>query len=449
MAKWKKIGIRDYASTAATSLTVQACTIIQGVLLARTLGPSGRGEFVAMILWPTFFASIFLLGLPAAVSRRSARAEDSGKLIQFSLLLTLGTSCVGILLCGLFLPILIPQSEPPMLRGAIWYLPFIYFYQVTLVLMAIDQGRGEFTKFNWTRLVINPVFLIGILFLWILGVKDAFEYVMALLVANATVALIRLFGAVSTIRHSHSFSTSLDVGPFGLLKESLPYGVSSIVGLLFQQTDKVLLLFLMGTKELGIYSVAMTAGMVGGTLSSAASTVVFGVSAQAGDRSGHDQIARVFRLSSWVWLLVGTGLALVIPFLLPLVYGKEFNPAIIPALILIPASALGGQAGILEEALRAQGRPFLGVMGRFFGLIVMGLMGSTMVPHFGILGVGFAFVAAQTVILGVMIFSFGSHFQLSASKLLTPRVGELNEIYRRGFDFGQKMLKYKSQTTEI
>lgn len=443
MAKVKKIGIWDYASTFATSLAVQACTIIQGVLIARTLGPSGRGESVAIILWPTFFASIFLFGLPAAVARKSAREEDAGKLIQSSLLLTLGTSSMGVLLCGLFLPLLIPQSEPSILRGATWFLPFIFFNQVTLVLMAVDQGRGDFSKFNWTRLVINPVFLSGIVLLWILGVKDAFGYVMALLVANAIVASVRLFGAVSTVRRSNSFRNDSVVSPLGLLKESLPYGASSIVGSLFQQADKTILLFLMGTTELGIYSVAMTAGMVGGTLSSAASTVVFGLSAQAGDRSGYDQVARVFRLSSWIWLMVGLGLVLIIPFLLPLVYGKEFNPAVVPALLLIPASALGGQAGILEDALRAQGRPFLGVKGRFFGLVVMTLLGVILVPHFRILGVVLAFVVAQAVILGVMIFSFESHFQLSATKLLTPRLAELLELYQRILVFGQTMLRVK------
>lgn len=440
----RKIGIRDYASTFATGLAIQACTLIQGVLLARILGPLGRGEFVAITLWPAFFASLCSMGLPIAVARRSAKDRNVSTLIKASLSLTLATSGLGILICALMLPWLIPSTEGRVLNGAIWYMPFIVLNQLTLTLMAVDQGRGDFSKFNWTRLIVNPVFLAGIVLLWLCGIKNPFAYAMALLAANAMVAVVRVVGAVAPLREFRQPEGASVVGVKDLLKESVPYGVAGLIGPLFQQADKVLLLFLLGTTQLGIYSVAMTAGVVGGTLSSTASTVVFGVSVQAGDRGGYEQIARIFRLSCWVWLLTGVGLIIVIPLLLPVIYGKAFLPAIVPALFLVPASAVGGQAGILEEALRAQGQAFIGVKGRVLGLIVMIVMGFALVPFLGLLGVVLGFVFAQIVVLGVMAFSFGLHFNVSALKTLTPRFSELVELLQRSLDFGQKFIKLRT-----
>lgn len=46
-------------------LGLQAAT---GVLTARALGPAGRGELAAMILWPLFVASVTTLGVPTLSS---------------------------------------------------------------------------------------------------------------------------------------------------------------------------------------------------------------------------------------------------------------------------------------------------------------------------------------------------------------------------------------------
>src|SRR5207245_7637053 len=110
--------------------------------------------------------------------------------------------------------------------------------------------------------------------------------------------------------------------------------------------DKALLLYLLGSAQLGFYAVALTAASVVNSLAGAAGTVSFGMSAQVKDREGFDRVARMFRFTAWTWLIAGLGVAVIIPIVLPLLYGAVFRPAIWSAILLITAAGLPWPAWI-------------------------------------------------------------------------------------------------------
>ena len=107
----RAIGSRDFVNTFATNIAIQACTIIQGILLARALGVRGRGEFAAAILWPMFFAGICGFGTQTAVARRSAKLHDPNSLARTAATLAVLTGTAGSILCWWLLPRLIPHGE--------------------------------------------------------------------------------------------------------------------------------------------------------------------------------------------------------------------------------------------------------------------------------------------------------------------------------------------------
>ena len=260
--------------------------------------------------------------------------------------------------------------------------------------------------------------------LWSLSVSAPAPYVIALLVANAAVALVRLLLALPMPQREH-------VGVARLLREALPFGVAGLLGPLFQQADKALLLFLLGTEKLGIYAVALTVSMAVATLPSAAGPVVFGIAAQDESEIGSARVARTFRMSAWLWVLAGGALALVVPWLLPIVYGRDFSEAVLPATALIPAAAFAGQASILEESLRARGFAFVGVAGRLTGLSAMCALGLVLAPRWQTMGIVAAYIVAQAAVLCVMMWRFRRRSGSSSKIRLLPRVQDLMEIARR------------------
>jgi antigen flippase len=424
----RPIGSREFASTLITNVVIQACTVVQGILVARLLGPVGRGQFAAAILWPGFFAAMGGMGVSVALARRAGRAHDLARVIRTGLLLTPLTGTVTAVLCAAAIPWLLPGNDTVVRNAAYIFLPFIIFNQVSLAMIAIDQGAGWFAQMNWTRLIVNPVYLLFVLVLWFTGVRNVGWFVIGLLIANATVAFARVSLAVQRAPLP---------GPMepvnAVFREALPYGLAGLLGALAQSADKALLLYLLGTTQLGFYAVAVTAGSVVNSLASAAGTVTFGMSTQAKDREGFERVARMFRFTAWTWVLAGLAVAVIIPILLPLLYGAPFRPAIWPAVLLIPAVALAGQATILEESMRGQGRAFIGLEARAAGLLVMIAVGWLLAPVFGILGVVFAAIGSQAIVLAVMMFAARWHFHRALLNTLLPRLNDLVELRNRAW----------------
>jgi O-antigen/teichoic acid export membrane protein len=422
----RPIGSREFASTLITNVVIQACTVIQGILVAQLLGPVGRGQFAAAILWPSLFAAMGGMGVGVALARRAGRATDLARVIRTGLVLTLLTGTVVAALCAVAIPWLLPGSDTIVRNAAYVFVPYIIFNHVSLAMIAIDQGAGWFRQMNWTRLIVNPVYLALVIGLWLAGIRDVFWFVVSLLIAG---------GAVASVRVGLALRRAPLPGPMepvkSVFREALPFGFAGLLNPLAASADKALLFYLLGTAQLGFYTVALTAASVVNSLAGAAGTVSFGMSAQAKDREGFDRVARMFRFTAWTWLLAGVGVAVIIPIVLPLLYGAVFRPAIWPAILLIPAAAFTGQASILEESMRAQGRAFVGLEARAAGLVVMIAMGWLLAPVVGIYGVVFAAIGSQAIVLIVMMFAVRWHFHRALLNALLPRISDLLELKTR------------------
>jgi len=277
-------------------------------------------------------------------------------------------------------------------------------------------------------LIVNPVYLALVIALWIAGIDNMGWFVVSLLIAT---------GAVATIRVVLALRYAPVPGPMepvkAVFREALPFGFAGMLNPLAQTADKALLLYLLGTTQLGFYTVALTAGSVVNSLAGAAGTVSFGMSTQAKQGEGFDRIARMFRFTAWTWLVAGVAVAVIIPIVLPLLYGTAFRPAIWPAILLIPAAALTGQASILEESMRAQGRAFIGLEARVAGLIAMVAVGILLAPVYGIFGVVIAAIGSQAIVLIVMMFAARWHFHRALLSALLPKVADLLELKNRGW----------------
>jgi hypothetical protein len=85
--------------------------------------------------------------------------------------------------------------------------------------------------------------------------------------------------------------------------------------------------------------------------------------------------------------------------------------------------------------MRAQGRAFVGLEARAAGLVVMIAMGWSLAPVFGILGVVFAAIGSQAVVLAVMMFAARWHFHRALFSALLPRIADLLELKHRVLHF--------------
>lgn len=416
------INKKVYAGTFFTNIFIQICTVLQGILLARFLGPIGRGEFAAVILWPSMFAGIGILGTNMAIARYAGKGDEVGKLVRTAILVGFITGILTALLCGILMPKLIPNNKHELLPAAYFFLLFIPLNHIGLNLMGVDHGRGDFIGLNISRAIMYPIFFIGLIICWVFAEEKIFWVVGALLVANAGVVLFRLLMKSNNI---FSLSTSI-IEVKSLFKTSLPFMLVSVISVFYAQIDKALLIWLSSPKEIGWYVAAFAAAGSVNMLSSALGIVQFSAASRATHGKGFEHLASLLRRCAILSIIAGGFLFSLLPQLIPLVYGASFNGAIPIAQILLPGMILAGLGEIVNQALCGQGKPLLGIFSRVFGLLVMSLSGLWFYKIIGSQGIAFAFFLSELFVFLGLLIAANMHYEDATWRALKPVLADLN-----------------------
>lgn len=417
---------KAYLGTFATSLFVQACTVLQGVLIARLLGPFGRGEFATVILWPNVFAGVGILGINMAIARFAGQGYSPEGLVNTAVRAALVTGGMTALVCGLALPYLLPAGKHNLLPAAYLFLLFAPLNHLALNLQGVDHGIGNFLWLNVTRAILYPVYFSCLLLGWFFASDKVLWAVAALLVANGTVVLLRL------IPNLHIFlKPSYSVNIKFLFKESLPFVGASVIFICYTQIDKVLIVWLLGSLEIGWYVAAFAAASSINVLNSALGIVQFSAAVQSQPKYGFNELACVLRRGCILSLLSCVILGTLLPWLLPLVYGADFQAATAIAYCLLPGAVLSGLGGIVDQTLRGQGQPIAGVISKILGLVVMGILGFFLGRKYGGEGIAWGYFAGEFLSFGGLLIVSIRYYNDANWSALWPTLADVMFLWNR------------------
>jgi O-antigen/teichoic acid export membrane protein len=161
---------------------------------------------------------------------------------------------------------------------------------------------------------------------------------------------------------------------------------------------------MVGLSELGQYAVAASFGTATFPLSASFAMVLF--PRVAGDASGQatEKIRKALRYNLVISSVMALTLAILCPWLLPLLFGKAYQAAIIPALILLAAAVFLGCNYVLSDGVRGLGAPMVASFAEMLaaGITIVGLL--ILLPVLGIVGAALvSLVAYATVFLLLVI----------------------------------------------
>lgn len=387
---------RAFVSTLLTSVWIQVLTVVVGALTARLLGPEGRGQFAGAQVWPTIFGMIALLGVNNALSLRAAKnKKNTPGFERLALLWGLPLAGVTMLVGWFTLPWLMPPDNPELLSLSRLCLVHVPIFVFTSNLMAIDQGTGDFRRFNIARNILTPVYLALVLVLWWLKVRDVAWFLGALLAANAAVLIYRLMVISRAVADDTTPRASA-----GLLRDGAPFWITGVILVLRDSAERLLLMFLLGPMSLGLYVVAFTASGVHLNVSKSLNLIVFARSASQSHDIALVDAARLFRLLALLNLALSLVMIACLPLLIRFVYGHGFAASVLPAMLLVLSQGLLSQGAILDEALRAQARPFIGLGCVMSGMAVFTGSSLLLAEPYGLLGVAGASILGQLVYCG-------------------------------------------------
>ncbi len=271
---------------------------------------------------------------------------------------------------------------------------------VRLALLAVDQGRGEFRRFNTLRLLAACMFPLALIGAWSAGL-DSLSLIVALTVAASAASLsLTLLGGERC-----SWKGPVSPQPRTLLKEGLPYAAALAVGDVFNRLDMLLILWLAQLKTQGFYAAAVPAANLLIVAPNALSIFSFNAGARQTDRPDWRAMLRVGGGIAALQAFSAAAFAVVLEPLMVFVYGERFHGAVPFALALLPAYAINGCSQVAEGYLRGRGKPAAGVWARVAGAAAMALAVAVLHTRWCALSVPLAASAGQAVAGGWILWA--------------------------------------------
>ncbi len=387
---------KDYFRNASTDIVATGFGFASGILVARGLGPEGRGQFAAAMMWPGLAGVLVVFGLQQAFAFAAGAGWSSPKNLHrmaalYSLIVGVAATFLFLLAC----PYLFRKSFPGTLwipAAFAWSIPFALY---SGFLMTIYQGRGDFKRWNGAKLLRSGGWTLAVGGFLVLGSATVFNFLLAQLLILVVLSVYLAWGIPA-------LSSSLVEPPcsFGrLLRYGLAVYASHIVYMVNQQLDQLLLSLWVVPEQLGQYAAAVTVSGILLLVPGVIGPIIFSQMARLGPsvpRHG-TSAAEGFWLTCALLAPAGVLLGFAGPWVVYLLYGAAFAEAGGLLRVLAPAAIFLGLGQVLSEILRGAGKPMLATYGIIAGAIVTVVGLAYALPRYGIWGAAWVSLVAYAM----------------------------------------------------
>lgn len=417
--------VRGTAITFTTGILSLITGLGTSVILARTLGPEGRGVYAMAALLPSLIVTFGNLGIGPATVYYVARDEfRRQEILGNNVLLSLGISGIGIL-AGLvviffFREIVFPGVAMGYLLLALVLVPVeVFFSYVRHVLL----GAQRIKEFNYLQ-IAQSVFFLGFIALALLGLRAGvtgaiLAGLLSWIVVDALVLrqAKRVAGGIKFVLNT------------SYIKRATTYGaqahLSNILGFLNYRVDLFLVNSFLGPAAVGLYAVGVGLVEKLWMISHAASTVLFPrVAAETDEQRRREFTPLVARTVLWTTSLGALTLALLSRWIVLLLYSEAFLPAVDALQALLVGIVALSAGRVLSNDIAGRGFPALNIYTGGAAVATNIALNLLWIPRYGIVGAAWASTVSYTVsFLGALFF----YCRLSGNrwtKVILPQRGD-------------------------
>lgn len=395
---------RDVLLTFGGRLALTAALIVGDVILARGLGPEGKGAFVLLLNLSSLGALVLALGLDRSLAVFAARSLGAARTAFANVVLwTLIVGGLGVLAIialygprtadhaptGLLAPLLPELTAPQLLYGAL-ALPGEIAFTIGLVGLL---GRQRVLAYNVLRFLRRGVFVVLLVGLLALGRLDL-ELVLLLNLVALAVTVVGIVWAMTRAR-------MVGLGPSArLLIEQVSFGGRTMIGTLAERlhfrANTFLLNAFIGVGATGVFSVALGLAEILWYLPTSFGLVLFSRAVQGG-REGANIASAMTRTVLAVMIVAAVPLWFLAPAMVELVYGAPFAQAGTALQVMLPGVVAYSIVAVLTHPLIAWGAPGRVTLVLLAGLAVNLAANMLLIPELGMNGAAAASTISYTL----------------------------------------------------
>ncbi len=388
-------------------------------VLARALGPTGRGEVAAALAPMTAASAAFAGGLPDAVSHFVARFPTSArKVLVRGLWMALVLGVLAAATVASFAGLLGGGNDG--LAEMIMWVGLATIPTIGIVVLrAHSSGRRLWRRVSFEAIIAGSIQIVGLTALWALGQLHV-QYALIVMVFGAAAGGLVYIGAKSSSDELRDDEVSYEM--LGRYSAGAWLGAIGMVGMTY--LDQMLMTPLSSVEQLGIYALAINIASLLSVVTVSIRSVVLVNESAAID---FERLARHARFSLVLSLVLALATAVTLPFLVPLIFGDAFAASVVPALLLLPPLVITASGSVATAGLMALGRPWLRSISIAIGMVLNVVLVVLLVPPFGAIGAALAMLASAIPPLLSILF-LRRYYGLRVRDFLIPRPADVRGL---------------------
>ena len=403
--------------------------LIVGVILARVLGPEGRGLYAAILVVPMLIISFAELGIKRStiyhVGKKLYKEED---IVSALIVTVLFTSTIGVVICAFFFFFNDnPEFTLPLIILAVLRIPLRLFRKYA---GGVFLGKQQFNRsifLNWLFVITytaTTVLFLLVLKMYVLGA------LISLVISNLIVSIVALFYLLRS--NPVKLNCELKV-VLGLIKLGLVYAVAIFIMKIHTKIDIYLLNELSSLDQVGYYSIGSRLAEKWQIPFSIGGIII----AKSANEKNHSlmnaNIAKLFRVTFVFGILSLLVLFFVAPFLIPLLYGKAWVQSVEIVQYILPGILMLILAKVMGTRLAGIGKPYVLMFVAIPALVINVVLNYMWIPDFGGLGAAMATNVSYTFLTLTGIFVY--------ARVVKMPVWDIVRFRKNDFDFVPYLIK--------
>lgn len=424
--------VRQSAFTLASRILILFINIPISIIVARKLGVDGQGVYAAAGAFATLWGTCWILGIDAAHTYFLASGRASlGRILANTFLWLAGLSALAVpsyLVLGHLIDAEKMRTLLPVLGITAAIVPLViarYLY------LGVFLGLREIDRYNLLNVLSQFLLLVALVAVLLVGRGGTKAAVAAF--GGSILVLVILASILAERRRRKDDPLRVDGE---LAKRTLSYGIrgygTTLFGQLNYRFDQVLVPFMVGTTQLGYYSIAVLMAEKLAHITNSIQLVLFPkVSSSTAEEANRITTTACRHALFWM-ALSAVVLWAVAPLLIRTFYGHEFLPALGPLRFLIPGIFLLTFWKILTVDLSGRNQRFVSTIASCGAFVVNTVLNFLWIPKHGMLGAAWASAISygmQSLLIAIFFLRITG---VPARRLVVPEPIDL-EIYRRLF----------------
>ncbi|MDD5504130.1 MAG: polysaccharide biosynthesis C-terminal domain-containing protein [Candidatus Omnitrophica bacterium] len=416
------------AHTFLARVVVVGAVFLSGLIIARLLGPDGKGIVSLFQALTAIVLPLAELGIRQSTAFFIGKKEYPESDIYSNMQGIYSTASITsvVLLCIMYWNLGYFQKY-----NFFVCIPFILIAPFTLFESyhnGVFIGNKMVDKINYAALAdrCSTVFLL-VIFIWflklgILGV--GISYLAGKLFGFAVI----FYWLIRRISFSPAFNVSLWKG---LIGKGVVFAVALFVIQINYRLNTILLGYFKDAGNVGIFSIGVNFAEVLKEIPLALGLVLFSRSANWNADSAKESINKVMvlaRILLFLMVFISIILGIAVYFLIPFLYGQEFTPSVTVTLFLLPGIVMLSVFLILNLFMAGQGRPDIAIKVFIPAILINLFIGFWIIPLWNANGAAIASSASYCCAAIFYVFIFCKMYNVPAKDVLILQPSDILRI---------------------